>query len=137
MQAEIEWQQSVQFKATSGTGHAIQLDGPENLGGTGAGCRPMELLLMGVGGCTAFDVVTILQKQRQKLTGLKVQVEADRADAVPAVFTHIRIHFVVRGEDLNPRHIERAVELSATKYCSASIMLGKAVQISHTFEIVP
>lgn len=137
MQAEIEWQQSVQFKATSGTGHTIQLDGPENLGGIGAGCRPMELLLMGVGGCTAFDVVTILQKQRQNLTGLKVQVEADRADAVPAVFTHIRIHFVLSGENLNPRQVERAVDLSATKYCSASIMLGKAAEISHTFEIVP
>lgn len=136
MKAEIEWQQSVQFKATSGTGHTINLDGPENMGGIGSGCRPMELLLMGVGGCTAFDVVTILEKQRQKLTGLKVQVEGDRADAVPAVFTHIRIHFVLDGEDLSEKQVARAVELSATKYCSASIMLGKAAEISHTFEIV-
>lgn len=136
MKAEIEWQQSVQFKATSGTGHTINLDGPENMGGIGSGCRPMELLLMGVGGCTAFDVVTILEKQRQKLTGLKVQVEGDRADAVPAVFTHIRIHFVLNGEDLSEKQVARAVELSATKYCSASIMLGKAAEISHTFEIV-
>lgn len=136
MKAEIEWQQRVQFKATSGTGHTISLDGPETLGGVGAGCRPMELLLMGVGGCTAFDVVTILEKQRQKLTGLKVLVEGDRADAVPAVFTHIRIHFVLNGEGLSEKQVARAVELSATKYCSASIMLGKAAEISHTFEIV-
>lgn len=136
MKALIKWQGKVQFTAESGTGHALTLDGPEESGGVNAGARPMELLLMGLGGCASYDVVTILQKSRQKVSDCVTEVTAERADAVPAVFTHIHLKFLVSGEALKEAQVKRAVELSAEKYCSASIMLGKAgVEISHSYEI--
>ena len=111
------------------------MDGPPELGGHNLGPRPMEMLLMGMGGCTAIDVVNILRKARQDLRGCEVQLEAQRADSDPKVFTTIHVHFILTGHSLSARHVERAIQLSAEKYCSASIMLGKTAQITHTFEI--
>ena len=113
------------------------MDGPPDGGGRNIGLRPMEMVLLGVGGCSAYDVVTILEKSRQKVSDCRVELSAERADAIPAVFTRIHLHFVVTGEDLNPKQVERAVHLSAEKYCSASIMLARAgAEITHDFEIV-
>jgi putative redox protein len=119
----------------SETGHAVVLDGAPEAGGRNLGMRPMEMLLIGMGACTSFDVVTILKKSRQQVTDCVAEMEAERADEIPKVFTRIHVHFVVTGKDLNPAQVERAVKLSAEKYCSASIMLGKSVAISHDFEI--
>jgi len=137
MQARVKWVQDVMFVTESGSGHAVVVDGAPDYGGRNMGPRPMELLLMGLGGCTAFDVVTILKKSRQDITDVEAQLSAERADAVPAVFTKIHVHFVVKGRDLKEVQVKRAVDLSAEKYCSASIMLGQAgVEITHDFEIV-
>ena len=127
--------QGVSFKGKSESGHEVILDGPEELGGKGLGMRPMEMMLIGMGGCTSFDVVTILKKSRQQITGCIAEIEAVRADAIPKVFTSIHIHFLIKGIDLQKKAVERAVELSANKYCSASIMLGKSVKITHDFVI--
>lgn len=136
MNARIEWQGKVQFKAESGTGHTVLLDGPPDAGGVNSGPRPMELLLMGLGGCTSFDVVNILTKSRQSVRSCVTELTADRADSTPQVFTRIHIRFIVTGENLDERKVARAVELSAEKYCSASIMLEKGgVEITHSFSI--
>jgi|TARA_B110000977_G_scaffold67407_1_gene91524 putative redox protein len=127
--------QDVSFKGKSESGHEVILDGPEELGGKGLGMRPMEMMLIGMGGCTSFDVVTILKRSRQQITGCIAEIEAVRADAIPKVFTSIHIHFLIKGIDLQKKAVERAVELSANKYCSASIMLGKSVKITHDFVI--
>jgi putative redox protein len=137
MEAKVSWAGGVSFKAESGTGHTVTLDGPPNLGGENLGARPMELLLMGLGGCTAFDVMTILKKARQDVTDCVAQLSAERADAVPSVFTKIHVHFVVTGRNLKEKHVARAIQLSAEEYCSASIMLEKGgVVMSHDYEIV-
>jgi len=137
MKATVDWTGNVSFRATSGTGHSIQLDGPPDHGGENLGPRPMEMLLMGVGGCSSFDVISILKKSRQDVTACHTELEAERADGVPAVFTKIHLHFVVTGHNLKESQVARAVSLSAEKYCSASIMLGRAgVEITHSFEIV-
>ena len=120
----------------SETGHAVILDGAPDAGGRNLGMRPMEMLLIGMGACTSFDVVTILKKARQPIDDCVAEIEAERADEVPKVFTKIHVHFVVTGKGLNEGQVERAVKLSAEKYCSASIMLGKSAQITHDFEIV-
>ena len=135
MKARITWLEDMTYVAESPSGHALVIDGPPELGGHNLGPRPMELLLMGMGGCTAIDVVNILQKARQDLRGCELQIDAERADSDPKVFTTIRIHFILTGNNLSAKHVERAIHLSAEKYCSASIMLGKTAQISHTFEI--
>lgn len=136
MKSTIRWAGDVKFEAESGSGHTLVLDGPAEYGGQNQGPRPMELLLMGVGGCSSFDVVHILKKARQDVTGCVAHLEAERADAVPAVFTRIHLHFVVTGRGLKDTQVKRAVELSAEKYCSASIMLSKAgVDISHSYEV--
>lgn len=135
MKTRITWLEDMTYVARSPSGHALVLDGPPELGGHNLGPRPMEMVLMGMGGCTAVDVVHILRKARQDLRGCELQVEAERADSDPKVFTHIRVHFILTGKDLSAKHAERAIELSAEKYCSASIMLGKTAQITHTFEI--
>jgi len=127
--------QNVSFKGRSESGHEVILDGPEELGGKDLGMRPMEMMLIGMGGCTSFDVVTILKRSRQQITGCIAEIEAIRADAIPKVFTSIHIHFLIKGIDLQKKAVERAVELSAKKYCSASIMLGKSVKITHDFVI--
>ncbi|MEY3747049.1 MAG: hypothetical protein RL194_508 [Pseudomonadota bacterium] len=136
MKARIKWVENVCFMGESETGHAVILDGAPEAGGRNLGMRPMEMLLIGMGACTSFDVVTILKKARQPVTDCVAEIEAARADEVPKVFTRIHVHFVVTGKGLNPVQVERAVKLSAEKYCSASIMLGKAAEISHDFEIV-
>lgn len=138
MEATVKWLDGVAFVAESGSGHALVLDGPADHGGRNIGPRPMEMLLMGMGGCASFDVLSILKKSRQRVTGCEARLDAERADAVPAVFTSIKLHFTVRGRDLKEAQVRRAVELSAEKYCSASIMLNAAgVEISHSYEIVP
>ncbi len=138
MHAEIQWRDNVHFSATADSGHEVLIDGPADAGGLNKGSRPMELMLMGVGGCTSFDVVNILRKGRQKVTNCVTHVTAARAEDIPQVFERIDIHFVVEGEDLDPAKVERAIDLTAHKYCSASIMLQRAgVEIGHTFEIVP
>ncbi len=137
MKATVKWTDGVQFVAESGSGHALVVDGPEDKGGRNSGPRPMELLLMGLGACSSFDVVSILKKSRQAVSDCRVEVDAERVDAVPAVFSKIHLHFVVTGTALKPAQVERAVSLSADKYCSASIMLGKAgVEITHSHEVV-
>jgi len=124
------------FVGESGSGHAVVMDGAPEHGGRDLGIRPMEMLLLGVGGCTAFDVVSILKKSRQAIVDCEVKVDSDRAEEVPKVFTCIHIHFIVSGNGLDPAKVEKAVNLSAEKYCSASIMLGKTAEITHDFEIL-
>ena len=136
MKARIKWVENVCFMGESETGHAVILDGAPEAGGRNLGMRPMEMLLIGMGACTSFDVVTILKKSRQPVTDCVAEIAAERADEIPKVFTSIHVHFVVTGKGLNEGQVERAVKLSAEKYCSASIMLGKSVQITHDFEIV-
>jgi putative redox protein len=135
MKTRINWVQDVQFCAETETGHKITLDGPAEFGGTNAGPRPMEMLLVGLGGCTAFDVVTILKKARQEIENCEVEIDAERADTIPKVFTRIHIHFIVTGKGLTEDRVERAVKLSADKYCSASVMLAKTAEVTHDFEI--
>lgn len=135
MKATIKWLDGVSFVGESESGHAVVLDGPPDAGGRNIGMRPMEMVLVGMGGCTAFDVVSILHKARQPVTDCRVELTAERADEIPKVFTRIHVHFVVSGHGLKESQVERAVKLSAEKYCSASIMLGKAAEISHSHEI--
>jgi len=136
MKAKINWSTGVRFDAVSETGHKIIMDGAPDHGGKNEGSRPMELLLIGMGGCTAFDVVGILKKARADLQDLQIELEAERADEVPAVFTKIHVHFILKGAGLKESLVQRAIELSAEKYCSASIMLGQTAKITHSFEII-
>lgn len=136
MKATVTLQQGVSFKVVADSGHPVVIDGPPEFGGENRGARPMELILMGLGGCTAFDVVHILRKSRLDVSDCRVELTAERAETPPKVFTKIHVHFIVSGKGLTPARVERAVSLSAEKYCSASIMLAKAVQITHDFEIV-
>jgi len=137
MKARIQWVQDAMFVAESGSGHAVVIDGPADGGGRNLGVRPMELVLMGVGACTAYDVVHILRKARQPVLRCVAELNAERAESEPKVFTKIHVHFVVTGQGLAEAAVKRAVDLSAEKYCSASIMLGRAgVDITHDFEIV-
>ena len=136
MKTTIEWTGGVSFSAMSASGHTIVMDGAPESGGQNKGVRPMELVLIGMGGCTSFDVVHILRKSRQEIAGCVAEIEAQRAETDPKVFTHIHIHFTVSGRNLDSKKVQHAIELSATKYCSASIMLGKTAVITHDFEIV-
>lgn len=137
LQASVRWLDGAAFVGEAGSGHAVVMDGPADHGGRNIGFRPMEMLLMGIGGCSSVDVISILQKARQEVTGCVVHIEAERADAVPAVFTRINLRFVVTGRGLREPQVKRAVELSAEKYCSASIMFQQAgVEVSHSYEIV-
>lgn len=137
MKATVKWVEDAMFLGESGSGHTVVMDGPPDHGGRNMGVRPMEMLLLGVGGCSSFDVMSILKKSRQQVTDCRVEISAKRADVVPSVFTHIHLHFVVSGSSLKETQVKKAVELSATKYCSASIMMEAAgVEISHDYEIV-
>jgi putative redox protein len=137
MKATIKWVDGAVFLGESGSGHSVVMDGPPEIGGRNVGIRPMEMLLIGVGACSAVDVVSILQKARQQVTDCEAKIEATRVDAIPAVFEKIHMHFVVKGKNLDDGKVKRAVELSAEKYCSASIMLQKGgVEITHAYEIV-
>ncbi len=135
MKVRVKWIEDVAFMGESETGHAVVMDGAPENGGRNIGMRPMEMLLLGMGGCTSFDVVTILKKSRQSVLDCVAEISAERADTIPKVFTKIHVHFVVSGHDLNEKQVARAVSLSAEKYCSASIMLSKSVEITHDFEI--
>ncbi|SMF93589.1 putative redox protein [Methylomagnum ishizawai] len=135
MKARVKWVENALFLGESGSGHVVAMDGPPESGGKNLAARPMETLLIGMGGCTAFDVVHILRKGRHEVRDCEVQLEAERADTDPKVFTKIHIHFVVKGHGLTDKAVARAVELSAEKYCSASIMLGKTAAITHDYEI--
>lgn len=137
MKAKVRWVDEVMFLGESGSGHSVLMEGPESSGGHNIGIRPMEMLLIGVGGCSSYDVVSILKKARQNVTGCVAEVQAERADSVPAVFEKIHLHFKVSGKDLSEKQVAKAVALSAEKYCSATIMLEKGgVHITHAFEIV-
>lgn len=136
MKARIKYVEKVTFVAESGSGHAVVLDGAPEAGGRNLGVRPMELLLMGLGGCTAFDVVHILRKGREEVTDCVVEVEAERAETDPKIFTRIHMHYRVAGRGLAPAKVERAIALSAEKYCSASAIMAKSAAITHDWEVV-
>ncbi len=136
MKARVKWVEQVSFLGESESGHAVLMDGPPDAGGRNLGPRPMEMLLLGTGGCTSFDVISILKKSRQAVTDCYVELEAERAETDPKVFTKIHMHFVIKGKNLKPEAIEKAIKLSADKYCSASIMLGATAAITHDFEVV-
>ena len=136
MKARVKWVEQATFLGESGSGHAVVMDGPPDYGGRNLGVRPMEMLLLGMGGCSAFDVVLILKKARESIEDCVVELTAERAESGPKVFTRIHVHFIVSGEGLAEKQVARAVQLSAEKYCSASIMLGKTAEITHDFEIV-
>jgi len=136
MKCRVKWLDNMTFVGESGSGHAVVMDGAPEHGGRNMGCRPMEMLLLGLGGCTAFDVVMILNKSRQKFVDCHVEIEAERAEEIPKVFTRIHAHFVVSGKNLDASKVEKAVNLSAEKYCSASKMFESTAQMSHDFEIV-
>ncbi|EEY78779.1 OsmC-like protein [Acinetobacter calcoaceticus RUH2202] len=137
MQTSVHWLENVAFEAKSDSGHSVIMDGSPEYGGENRGPRPMELLLMGLGGCASFDIVTILKKSRQDVTSVVCNLKAERADAIPAVFTKIHLHFVVTGKAVKEKQVAKAVELSAEKYCSASKMLSDGgVEITHDFEII-
>ena len=135
MQARVKWLDHMSFVGESGSGHSIVMDGAPESGGRDLGVRPMEMLLLGLGGCASFDVVMILQKARQTITNCEVEISAERADTEPKVFTKIHLHFIVEGESLAEAKVARAVSLSAEKYCSASKMLEKTAEITHDFEL--
>ena len=136
MNISVNWVDGMLMVGKSHSGHSITMDGPPEIGGDNLGVRPMEMLLLGVAGCTMIDVVTTLKKMRQELTHCETKVNAERADDHPKVFTEIHIQFLVKGNDLDSKKVEKAITLSAEKYCSASIMLGKTASISHDFEIL-
>ena len=136
MKARIKWVENALMVGESGSGHAVVMDGPPEHGGRNLGVRPMEMLLLGLGGCTQFDVVHILRKGRHTVDRCDVEIEAERAETEPKVFTRIHVHFIVSGPGLTDKVVARAVNLSAEKYCSASIMLGRVAEISHDFELV-
>jgi len=136
MKARVKWVEETLMVGESGSGHAVVMDGPPDFGGRNLGVRPMEMLLLGLGGCSQFDVVHILRKGRNPVTLCEVELEAERAESEPKVFTRIHLHFKVAGPGLTEKAVQRAVRLSAEKYCSASIMLGEVAEVSHSFELV-
>jgi len=136
MKVNVRWLDGVSFEGENEAKHSFVMDGPSELGGKNKGMRPMEALLISMGGCTSFDVVTILKKSRQIVESCEAIIEAERVDTIPKVFKLIHIHFVFKGKNLDPNIVERAIKLSAEKYCSASIMLGHSVNITHDYEIL-
>ncbi|MCG7951002.1 MAG: OsmC family protein [Candidatus Thiodiazotropha endolucinida] len=135
MKARVVWVEDSVMMGESGSGHGIVMDGPPEHGGRNLGVRPMEMLLLGMGGCTEFDVLSILRKSRQQVIRCVVELEAERAQQDPKVFTRIHAHFIVTGKGLSEKHVARAISLSTEKYCSASLMLGKSAEITHDYEI--
>ena len=136
MKARVKWVEGMTFIGESESGHAVVMDAASDVGGRNLGPRPMEMLLLGTGGCSSIDVMLILQKMRQQVSDCHVEIEAERAASEPKVFTKIHLHFVVKGRDIKAEAVEKAVKLSAEKYCSASIMLGATAAMTHDFEIV-
>ncbi len=136
MNISVKWIDGLLMVGKSDSGHAIVMDGPPEIGGENLGVRPMEMLLLGMAGCTMIDVVSTLTKMREDVVDCQTQVSADRAEEYPKVFTNIHVHFILRGNQLNSSNVDKAIKLSAEKYCSASIMLGKTAVITHDFEII-
>ena len=136
MKTRVKWLDNMSFVGESGSGHSIVMDGPPEFGGRNLGVRPMEMLLLGLGGCASFDVVSMLKKSKQDLLDCEVEISAERADEEPKVFTKIHLHFVISGNDLSDKRVARAIKLSAEKYCSASIMLGKTATVTHDYELI-
>ena len=136
MKGTVTLQEGSTFEGVSGSEHRVTMDVAPEVGGRNLGLRPMEMVLLGLGGCTAIDVLHMLRKGRQPITDMRVELDAERADDVPKVFTRIHLHFVLTGAGLDPHKIERAINLSASKYCSASMMLNKTAEMTHDFEIV-
>jgi putative redox protein len=135
MKARVKWIEGAAMLGEAGSGHGIVMDGPPDFGGRNLGVRPMEMLLLGMGGCTQFDVLLILRKARQDVTDCVVELDAERAETDPKVFTRIHAHFILTGRGLSEKQVERAIKLSAEKFCSASIMLGATATVTHDFEI--
>lgn len=136
MKARVKWVEQVSFLGETESNHAVLMDGSPAVGGRNLGPRPMEMLLLGAGGCTSFDVISILKKSRQLVSDCYVELEAERAETDPKVFSNIHMHFVVKGKNIKPEVVEKAIKLSADKYCSASIMLGATAEMSHDFEVI-
>jgi len=136
MRCRVKWLDHMSFVGESGSGHSVVMDGSPDAGGRDLGIRPMEMLLLGLGGCTAFDVILILKKSRQAVSDCVVEIDSDRAEDIPKIFTRIHVHFVISGKNLDLAKVKKAVDLSADKYCSASAMLEKSATITHDFEIV-
>ena len=136
MNISVKWIDGMLMVGKSESGHAIVMDGPPEIGGENLGVRPMEMLLLGMAGCTMIDVVSTLKKMREDVVECQTQVSADRAEEYPKVFTNIHVHFILRGNQLNPSNVDKAIKLSAEKYCSASIMIGKTAIITHDYEII-
>ena len=137
MKARVQWAGEALFLGESGSGHAVVMDGPPEAGGRNLGVRPMEMMLLGMGGCSSFDVMSILKKSRQAVESCEAFLDAERAEQEPKVFTKVKLHFVIKGRGLKEAQVKRAVELSAEKYCSATIMIGRAgVEVSHSYEII-
>ncbi len=136
MKARVKWLDNMSFVGESGSGHSIVMDGAAEAGGRNLAARPMEMVLMGMGGCTAFDVVMILKKARQPIEDCIVELSAERSDEIPKVFTRIHVHYIVKGSGLSEKQVEKAINLTAEKYCSVSIMLAATTELSHDFEII-
>ncbi len=136
MQARVKWLDHMSFVGESGSGHSVVMDGSPEAGGRNLAARPMEMVLIGMGGCTAFDVVMILQKARQPIDDCIVEISAERAEEVPRVFTKIHVHYIVKGRGLSQKQVEKAIHLTAEKYCSVSIMLAASAEVTHDFEII-
>ena len=136
MKARVQWLDGRAFVGETGSGHAVVMDGSAEAGGRNIGIRPMEMMLLGLGGCTAFDIVMILERMREKVTGLDIALEGERATEDPKVYTHVKLIYKVTGHKLKPANVERAVHLSAEKYCSASAMFAHTAKIEHSFEII-
>lgn len=136
METQIKWVGNAAFIGRASSGHTVVMDGPAEGGGRNLGPRPMEMLILGMGACSTYDVVSILKKSRQDITDCEIKITSKRAESDPKVFTDIQLHFVVSGHNLKQKQVERAIKLSAEKYCSASIMLGATANITHDFEII-
>ncbi len=136
MKSTIKLTSGAAFNATSESGHTVVIDGSADIGGRDLGARPMEMVLMGTGGCMGMNMINILAKSRQEMTGLTIELDAERAPEQPAVFTKVHMHLIVEGRSLRESAVARAIELAADKYCSASVMIGKTAKITHDFEIV-
>lgn len=135
MKSKVKWLDNMTFVGESASGHAVVMDGPPEFGGQNLGIRPMEMLILGLGGCSAFDVMLILNKSKQQVAHCEVELDYERAEDNPKVYTRIHMHFIISGRRIDPTRVEKAIALSAEKYCSASVMLGKTAVITHDYEI--
>lgn len=136
MNTRVKWLDHMSFVGESGSGHSVVMDGAPEFGGRDLGIRPMEMLLLGLGGCASFDIVSMLKKGKQDLIDCEVEISAERADSEPKVFTGLHLHFIISGNNLSEKKVDRAIQLSAEKYCSASIMLGKTAKITHDYKLI-